>query len=325
MSSVSRPEKKEATVLAATSSIATRTIMAPVERVKLILQLQNELIKQGRLIEPYRGFRNCFRRIVSVEGAQSLWRGNMAQVVRCVHTQEINLMFKDRILSLFTINSDTSASRLMLFNIAAGGMAGVLTDCFLYSFDFARTALAADVKDPFTQKRVYENGFKDVLSTVYKSDGIRGLYRGFLVSSVGLFIYRGLYYGLYDSIKPLVLDETSSFGRRFTLAYCVTIFAMQMSYPFDTLRRRMMLTSGTGRHYPSSFHCLKEIIKYEGKSALLVGSTANVLRGTGGALILAGFDHLKTVYLKWKFMIDPGKSQTLSMIHIICWLQSCFL
>ena len=80
-------------------------------------------------------------------------------------------MFKDRILSLFTINCDTSASRLMLFNIAAGrqpikiyvrtfqmnvsadkimhflgGMAGVLTDCFLYSFDFARTALAADVK-----------------------------------------------------------------------------------------------------------------------------------------------------------------------------------
>jgi len=193
----------------------------------------------------------------------------------------------------------------MLFNIAAGGMAGVLTDCFLYSFDFARTALAADVKDPITQKCVYENGFKDVLSKVYKSDGIRGLYRGFVVSSVGLFIYRGLYYGLYDSIKPLVLDEKSSFTRRFALAYCVTIFAMQMSYPFDTLRRRMMLTSGTGRHYPSSFHCLKEILKYEGKSALLVGSTANVLRGTGGALILAGFDHLKTVYLKWKFMIDP--------------------
>ena len=106
---------------------------------------------------------------------------------------------------------------------------------------------------------MYENGFKDVLSKVYKSDGIRGLYRGFVVSSVGLFIYRGLYYGLYDSIKPLVLDETSSFTRRFALAYCVTIFAMQMSYPFDTLRRRMMLTSGTGRHYPSSFHCLKEI------------------------------------------------------------------
>ena len=126
-------------------------------------------------------------------------------------------------------------------------------------------------------------------------------------------------------LKPSVLDETSSFAQRFGLAYCVTIFAMQMSYPFDTLRRRMMLTSGTGRHYPSSFHCLKEIcecllpnlsiklslnlVKYEGKSALLSGSTADILRGTGGALILAGFDHLKTVYLKWKFMIDPGESQ----------------
>ena len=106
---------------------------------------------------------------------------------------------------------------------------------------------------------MYENGFKDVLSTVYKSDGIRGLYRGFFISSVGLFIYRGLYYGVYDSLKPLLLDENSSFARRFCLAYCVTIFAMQMSYPFDTLRRRMMLTSGTGRHYPSSLHCLKEI------------------------------------------------------------------
>ena len=50
-----------------------------------------------------------------------------------------------------------------------------------------------------------------------------------------------------------------------------------------------------------------------------MGSTANVLRGTGGALILAGFDHLKTVYLKWKFMIDPGKSLMLAMILIIFW------
>ena len=40
-----------------------------------------------------------------------------------------------------------------------------------------------------------------------KSDGIQGLYRGFTISAVGIFIYRGMYFGLYDTLKPMLLGK----------------------------------------------------------------------------------------------------------------------
>ena len=40
-----------------------------------------------------------------------------------------------------------SLGRRLFFNVVSGGLAGVLTDLFLYSFDFCRTQMALDVID----------------------------------------------------------------------------------------------------------------------------------------------------------------------------------
>merc|ERR1711897_91621 len=115
--------------------------------------------------------------------------------------------------------------------------------------DYARTRLANDAKGKGGERQF--NGLVDVYVKTLKSDGIQGLYRGFVISAVGIFIYRGLYFGLYDSVKPL-LGEDPSFLFRFMLGYSVTVSAGLASYPIDTIRRRMMMTSGTGVNYKSS-------------------------------------------------------------------------
>jgi solute carrier family 25 (adenine nucleotide translocator) protein 4/5/6/31 len=56
-----------------------------------------------------------------------------------------------------------------------------------------------------------------------KADGVRGLYRGFVVSCVCIFIYRGLYFGLYDSLKPVLLSDNSTWIATFMLGWGVTI------------------------------------------------------------------------------------------------------
>merc|ERR1711925_64793 len=71
-----------------------------------------------------------------------------------------------------------------------------------------------------------------------KSDGIQGLYRGFTISAVGIFIYRGMYFGLYDTLKPLLLGADAGVGISFILGWAVTVTAGLMSYPIDDLRRR---------------------------------------------------------------------------------------
>merc|ERR1712080_431325 len=78
------------------------------------------------------------------------------------------------------------------------------------------------------------------------SGGMAGLYRGFGPSVIGIVVYRGLYFGLYDSLKPVVLvgPLEGSFLASFLLGWTVTTGASTASYPLDTVRRRMMMTSG---------------------------------------------------------------------------------
>lgn len=71
--------------------------------------------------------------------------------------------------------------------------------------DYARTRLANDAKAAKKGGGRQFNGMVDVYSKTLKSDGIAGLYRGFNISCVGIIVYRGLYFGMYDSLKPVVL------------------------------------------------------------------------------------------------------------------------
>ena len=80
------------------------------------------------------------------------------------------------------------------------------------------------------------NGLIDVYRKTLKSDGIQGLYRGFVISCVGIFIYRGMYFGLYDSLKPILLGDDASVFLSFFLGWGVTVTAGLMSYPIDTIR-----------------------------------------------------------------------------------------
>merc|ERR1712050_626692 len=133
-----------------------------------------------------------------------------------------------------------------------------------------------------------------------KSDGIQGLYRGFVISCVGIFVYRGMYFGLYDSLKPILLGPDAGLFFSFCLGYGVTVTAGLMSYPIDTIRRRMMMTSGSGVKYKGSIDCGMQILKNEGFMSMMKGAGANVMRGMGGAGVLVGCDLLKDAYVKFK-------------------------
>ncbi len=77
------------------SAAVSKTAAAPIERVKLLIQNQDEMIKQGRLDRPYKGIGECFSRTIKDEGFGSLWRGNTANVIRYFPTQALNFAFKD--------------------------------------------------------------------------------------------------------------------------------------------------------------------------------------------------------------------------------------
>jgi solute carrier family 25 (adenine nucleotide translocator) protein 4/5/6/31 len=279
------------------SAAVSKTAAAPIERIKLLIQNQDEMIKSGRLAEPYKGIADCFKRVISEEGTVSLWRGNTANVLRYFPTQALNFAFKDQFKRMFGFSKEKDGYwKWFGGNLASGGAAGASSLLFVYSLDYARTRLANDNKAAKKGGERQFNGLIDVYSKTLKSDGIAGLYRGFNISCVGIIVYRGLYFGLYDSLKPLLPKELSnSFFASFMLGWGITIGAGLASYPLDTVRRRMMMTSGEAVKYRSSYHAFQEIVKKEGMKSLFKGAGANILRAVAGAGVLAGYDKLQVL------------------------------
>jgi len=291
----------------------SKTAAAPIERIKLLVQNQDEMIKSGRLKEPYKGIGDCFARVIRDEGVVALWRGNWANVLRYFPTQALNLAFKEQFKVLFNFNRNRDGYfKWFLGNMASGGLAGAFSLVFVYSLDYARTRLANDAKS--SKKGGGErqfNGLIDVYTKTLKSDGFTGLYRGFWVSCTGIVVYRGCYFGFYDSLKPVLLtgQMKDSFLASFALGWAVTITAGLASYPLDTIRRRMMMTSGEAVKYKSSMDCGMQIIRKEGVKSLFKGAGANVLRGIAGAGVLSGFDKIQDLYVDWRTANDAAQKK----------------
>jgi len=285
-------------MLSGVAAAVSKTAAAPIERVKLLVQNQGEMLKQGTLSEPYKGVMDCTARTMKNEGLISFWRGNLANVIRYFPTQALNFAFKDSVKAMFKTAKDAPQYEKFGKNIMSGGVAGSMSLFFVYSLDYCRTRLANDAKTK-SGTRQY-NGMVDVYVKTIKSDGVQGLYRGFVISCVGIFIYRGMYFGLYDTVKPVLLGDNANLLASFLLGWVVTVTAGLLSYPIDTVRRRMMMTSGQAVKYKNSLDCAMHILKNEGFMSMMKGAGANILRGIAGAGVLAGFDKFKELYIAFR-------------------------
>ena len=143
----------------------SKTAVAPIERVKLILQTQ-DASSQIAVDRRYKGILDAFRRIPQEQGLLSLWRGNTANIIRYFPTQALNFAFKDRYKKLFVRHSPKENFwRFFAENLASGGAAGATSLLFVYPLDFARTRLAADVGSKGNRQFT---GLLNCVSTIYR-------------------------------------------------------------------------------------------------------------------------------------------------------------
>jgi len=277
------------------SAAVSKTAVAPIERVKLLLQVQ-AVSTQIAKDKQYKGIVDAFVRIPKEQGFSSFWRGNLANVIRYFPTQALNFAFKDKFKAMFLKGVDKNKQfwRYFAGNLASGGAAGATSLCFVYPLDFARTRLGADVGKEGS--RQYK-GLIDCLGKTVKSDGPIGLYRGFNVSVQGIIIYRACYFGFYDTAKGMLPDpKNTPLLISFLIAQVVTNVSGIVSYPFDTVRRRMMMQSGkpaAERKYKNTLDCWRKVAAEEGSKAFFKGAFSNIIRGTGGALVLVLYDEIR--------------------------------
>jgi len=222
----------------------------------------------------------------------------LANVVRYFPTQALNFACKDYYKkTLCPYDPKKQPGKFFIGNCASGGAAGATSLCFVYPLDFARTRLAADVGQGGEREFT---GLIDCLKKISAKDGAGGLYNGFGISVVGIIAYRASYFGMFDTGKVMLFEDIkkANFFAMWGFAQCVTVSAGICSYPLDTVRRRLMMTSGqTGadRMYNGTADCFRKIYRDEGGKAFFKGCLSNVIRGTGGALVLVFYDKIQAI------------------------------
>jgi solute carrier family 25 (adenine nucleotide translocator) protein 4/5/6/31 len=284
------------------SGAVAKTCTAPIERVKLLIQTQdaNPKIISGEVAR-YTGIVDCFSRVASEQGVGAFWRGNLTNIIRYFPTQAFNFAFKDTIKAMFPkADKNTEFAKFFAINMASGGLAGAGSLMIVYPLDYARTRLASDVgagKQQF-------NGLLDCLKKTVASSGVGGLYNGIGVSVVGIIPYRGVYFGLFDTLSgynPYQKSDNNIMraASKFACAQSSAIAAGYASYPFDTVRRRLQMQSEKPEAewvYKGTADCFAKIMKEEGTAALFKGAGANALRTVGAALVLVLYSEITAAF-----------------------------
>jgi solute carrier family 25 (adenine nucleotide translocator) protein 4/5/6/31 len=279
-------------LIAGISASVGKTITAPVERAKLLLQNQVSLQIAGG---PYKGTTDCLSRLIKHEGVISLWRGNIANVVRYFPNQAMNFAFKGTIKSHITkFDQKKEFWKFAMANFVAGGLAGSMSLTLTHPIDLVRTRLATDNKNKDGVRHF--NGYKDCVIKIFQGEGLIGLYRGFLISVGGIFVYRALYFGGYDSLKGNLIKKDTGFILKWFFAQTVTIISGLVVYPLDTVRRRIMIESGKKaefKKYQNSMDCIKKISVEEKLHGFYKGFGANLVRTMGSSLVLVLYDEIQ--------------------------------
>ncbi|KAG0323587.1 ADP,ATP carrier protein 2 [Podila horticola] len=222
--------------------------------------------------------------MVRDEGARALWRGNTANVLRYFPTQAFNFGWRAHFKTFFNYHKENGYAKWFMANLASGGAAGASSLVIVYSLDYARTRLANDTKSASAKRGTGGRQF-NVLMDVYKktlaTDGVAGLHRGFAVSTVDIVVYRGL--------------------------------SGMASYPIDTVRRRMMMTSGEAVKFKSSMDAFRQIVEHGDYKSLFKGAGASILRAVASTVMLAGYDEFQRIFfwqgVRSRIWLDEGKAR----------------
>jgi solute carrier family 25 (mitochondrial adenine nucleotide translocator), member 4/5/6/31 len=355
-----RPQWREA-VAGACAGAFSRTLLAPVERIKLIKQLQGSVVSSGGRTSTAVGSSSSSssatlaqlsawqvaHQIYRHEGILAFWRGNWPNVIRVSGTSALHFTCMDYfkraavapiVEQTLLANRRISPSALerrrkMVTSFISGGLAGAAATTLLYPVEFLRTRLAMDLgrdgtarqsgstTDASIQSQRRYRGMMDVLRDIWRSDGVLGLYQGYGIALVGGVVYRVILLGGYDACKydllyrkmerarlqpqghnnsatndAMIASLELSWGERILVAQSVSLIAGTLTYPFDSVRRRLMMEAGLAqRTYRNSWHCTRIMWRQEGIRGFYLGLGPNLIRSVGTALLLVGYDRIRSL------------------------------
>jgi solute carrier family 25 (adenine nucleotide translocator) protein 4/5/6/31 len=261
------------------------TIAAPLKLIQQRLQCSGAILSSGAITSPYIGMFDVAKRVHRQEGLRALWKGNAAFCLEMLIHQTLTFSFIKQFWSP-PYGPLSYLSEIAFFN-GFDRLSSLIALLVTYPINYASVRLANDVL-PKDKKQF--NGLIDVFRKTVKSDKIRGLYRGLLVTVAGSSMFIVTEFTLiFGALAYYVvnMDETarkkiesltfkSPFLEPAGLAG-VNLVARVLTFPFNTAAKRMMMTSCEKEKFTWSFDCMSKIRKEEGWRGLFRGFHVSVL------------------------------------------------
>ena len=247
----------------------SRTLVSPLERLKLLFQMQGVPPK-------YTGVIQGLRLIHKEDGIKGYFRGNLSNVIRITPASAFQFFFYDLYKKLFY---DNRKDLNPLERLGAGGMAGMTACVLTYPLDFIRARLTLQSSSNTAYK-----GIAHGMVTVVRESGVRGLFRGLWPSLVGVFPYIGIDMSVYETLRanlPPSMKNAQGDTARTALFCCgavAGVVGQTIAYPLDLVRRRLQVQgfSGTQYHYQGGIiSTMRQIVKQEGFGGLYHGMIPN--------------------------------------------------
>jgi len=246
----------------------SKTVTAPMERLKIIFQTKKGTIRPGLI--------STVRHIANNEGYGAFWKGNGMNCLRIVPTYALRLCFFDR------YKSRNKGS--LIAQMWAGAYSGALTAMIVFPLDLLRTRLSADLNKSYF-------GAVDLVQKTVKLQGFRGLYQGFWVSIIEITPYTAISLGGFAFLKQKFgkVDGSSEVMKKLLIGYISGITASLFCYPMDTLKRRLM----NSREKVSALICAKEMLRNNGFTVFYRGCLINAMKSAPAlAMTLTANDYL---------------------------------
>ncbi|KAI0930350.1 hypothetical protein AcW1_009067 [Taiwanofungus camphoratus] len=280
---------------------ASRTVVSPLERLKIIQQVQPPTA-DGQ----YKGVWASLVRMWREEGFRGLMRGNGINCLRIVPYSAVQFTTYEQLKRWLTNYGSTPLNTPM--RLAAGALAGITSVCATYPLDLVRSRLSIATASiplaaapPPSSSATHNASAAPSLASAYhtaaaradltmwgmarrvvrEEGGVRALYRGIVATAVGVAPYVGINFASYEALRGVITPPgKSSVPRKLLCGALAGSISQTLTYPFDVLRRKMQVTGMgmPGARYDGALHALQSVVRSEGVRGLYRGLWPNLLK-----------------------------------------------
>lgn len=259
--------------------------------VKTRLQLQGELVRAGSLVESARPYRNSFQALALVfryEGIRGIQRGLGAAYIYqvCLNGTRLGLYepVRNGMNDLFGNNHNHNNIPV---RVASGAISGVCGAAIGSPFYLVKTRMQS-YSPSFSQigHQHHYSSIYNALSSVFKVEGFRGLFRGMDAAMARAGVGSGVQLPTYDMTKKNLqarFGMGDNLSTHFTSSLICGFFVCCAMNPFDVISTRMYNqkvdpVTGQGILYKNPLDCVAKMLKTEGIAGFYKGFSAHYLR-----------------------------------------------